>query len=185
MMYYAIHVLGGKAAAFNERAQKVLESTGSRIHWPRRTLNIRKQGKTSAETSPIYPGYLFVECPGDNLPPDVFRSLRSINGFIRFLRDNLHPTPLTGADLECFIRLIATGSVVGTSRVIFDENNRIKVISGPLSGLEGHIVKVDKRKGRAKVRLSVYDENFLVDFGFEAIEGVSAPTETGGTAHEQ
>jgi transcription termination/antitermination protein NusG len=43
------------------------------------------------------------------------------------------------------------------------------VINGPLKGLEGKIVKVDKRKGRAKVKLDLYDESFLVDLSFELL----------------
>ena len=56
--------------------------------------------------------------------------------------------------------------------MVFNENNRIEVKSGPMMGLEGKIVKVDKRKQRAKVQLDLYKESFFVDFGFELI----APT---------
>jgi hypothetical protein len=31
-------------------------------------------------------------------------------------------------------------------------------------------VKVDKRKGRAKVRLDLYEESYLVDFAFTMIQ---------------
>jgi transcriptional antiterminator NusG len=59
--------------------------------------------------------------------------------------------------------------VIGKSTVKFDENSRIYVLSGPLEGLEGKIVKIDKRKQRAKVQLDLYKESFLVDFGFELL----------------
>jgi transcriptional antiterminator NusG len=32
------------------------------------------------------------------------------------------------------------------------------------------IVRVDRRKGRAKVRLAMYDNSFEVDFGFDSLE---------------
>ena len=35
------------------------------------------------------------------------------------------------------------------------------------------IVRVDRRKGRARVRLELYENSFLIDFGFEAIESLS------------
>jgi transcriptional antiterminator NusG len=56
------------------------------------------------------------------------------------------------------------------SKVRFDEKNRIVVIDGVMKGLEGNIVKVDRRKGRAKIRLDIYDNSFLIDLSFEAIE---------------
>jgi transcriptional antiterminator NusG len=67
-------------------------------------------------------------------------------------------------------RLLRYGHVVGKSVAEFDENNRIRILEGPLKGLEGLIVKVDRRKGRAKVKLDLYDEAHLVDFGFTSLE---------------
>ena len=54
--------------------------------------------------------------------------------------------------------------------MVFDEHNRIRVISGPLKGLEGQIVKVDRRKGRARVKLELYEDSFMIDFGFDSLE---------------
>jgi transcriptional antiterminator NusG len=36
-------------------------------------------------------------------------------------------------------------------------------------GLEGRIVKVDRRKGRAKIMLDLYNDSFSIDLGFEVI----------------
>ena len=66
---------------------------------------------------------------------------------------------------------LSFGEVAGQSVVTFDEKRRIRVISGPLLGLDGQIVKVDHRKRRARVRLSLYEESFEIDFEFEALEG--------------
>ena len=51
----------------------------------------------------------------------------------------------------------------------FDANQRIVVEKGPMKGLEGQIIKVDKRKKRARVRLDLYDSTFEIDFGFELL----------------
>jgi transcriptional antiterminator NusG len=66
-----------------------------------------------------------------------------------------------------FIREV--GPVAGKSKVYFDDNSRIVVISGPLSGLEGRIVKADKRKGRAKIKLDLYGDSFFIDLAFEVL----------------
>ena len=64
------------------------------------------------------------------------------------------------------------------SKVIFDENKRIRVIHGALKGLEGKIVKVDRRKQRAKVALTLYEDSFLIDFGFDLLEPSEADENT-------
>jgi transcriptional antiterminator NusG len=42
-------------------------------------------------------------------------------------------------------------------------------VEGPLMGLEGRIIKVDRRKGRAKINLDLYNDSFTIDLAFEVI----------------
>ena len=39
-----------------------------------------------------------------------------------------------------------------------------------MEGLEGRIVKIDRRKQRARIRLDLYDNSHLIDLGFEELE---------------
>ena len=61
------------------------------------------------------------------------------------------------------------------SQVVFDENHRIRVLSGPLEGLEGLVVHVDRRKHRAKVRMEFDRGTFTVTLGFSLMAGAPAP----------
>jgi transcriptional antiterminator NusG len=95
---------------------------------------------------------------------------RRTEGFYRFLRSNQNIVPLADRDLELVLHFIKkTGPIAGISRVYFNENARIVVIDGPLMGLEGRIIKVDKRKKRAKIKLNLYDDSFAIDLAFEVI----------------
>jgi transcriptional antiterminator NusG len=42
--------------------------------------------------------------------------------------------------------------------------------------MEGRVVKVDRRKGRARIRLELYEDSFMIDFGFDALENAEGPT---------
>lgn len=134
---------------------------------PRREIKIRRRGKTLKEVRPLFPGYVFLEA--EEIDERLFREVRRLPGFIRFLEENTRIIPLLGQDLDLIRRLLSFGEIVRESKVTFDKNKRIVVVSGPLEGMEGRIVRVDKRKGRAKVRLDLYAESFLVDLGFELI----------------
>lgn len=98
--------------------------------------------------------------------------LSRIPGFLRFLNSNDNIVPLSREDRDLLTYFLSFGQIVKKSVVYFDDNNRIRVVSGPLKQLEGQIIKVDRRKGRAKVRLDMFKDSFLIDFGFEAIEKV-------------
>jgi transcriptional antiterminator NusG len=143
------------------------------IHFPQRVLDIRRRGKISHRRSAVFPGYIFLELENED---DIFGchwAFRRTSGFFRFLPSSRNIRPLADRDLGPVLHFIKTvGPVAGKSLVSFDQDNRITVIQGPLSGLEGKIVKVDKRKKRAKIRLDLYDDSFTVDLSFETITGI-------------
>ncbi len=170
MIYYVIQVKTGGEEIYLRSARKALEDqeTGPRLLWLRRRLDLRKRGRTRDALAPVFPGYIFLET--ESLSNDMYWALRRAIGFYKFLPNNHDVKSLAGHDRELLLHLVRLGEVVEKSKVYFDENNQIRVTEGALEGLEGEIVKVDRRKKRAKVRLSLYENSFLVDFGFEVME---------------
>ena len=143
-----------------------------KLYFPRREIIERKQGKTTKQVRPVFPGYLFIETDDSEQIQELQWVFRKIPGFFRFLRSNTDITVLSVADLEIVLHFAKKmGPIAGISKAYFNEQDRIVVTEGPLSGLEGLIIKVDKRKGRAKIKLDFCDEAFTVDLGFEIIEG--------------
>lgn len=172
--FYVLQVMTGEEPRFLELARGSIERqhiADLRLWWPRRKLTIRRRGRRKSALAPLFPGYVIVEA--QEIDREVFGVLRGCNGFVRFLKDNRNIQPLADRDLDLVRHFLSFGEVVEKSKVTFDVNNRIVVEQGPLKGLEGRIVKVDKRKGRAKVQLDLYDDSFLIDLGFDQIEGAS------------
>jgi transcriptional antiterminator NusG len=150
------------------------------IYFPKRALDIRRKGVISHTTKSIFPGYVFIELEDTERISDYLWYFRKTDGFFRFLESNQNILALGGGDLTLILHFIKkVGPVAGKSRVYFDENSRIVVIEGPLKGLEGNIIKVDKRKGRAKLKLDLYNESFTIDLAFEYIEPTAIPAKKG------
>jgi len=168
MKYYVVQVETRNEHKFVRIASQRVGEEVRRVLWPRRRLNIRRGGKTREELAAIFPGYVFIE--SDELTAQDYWAIRRVPGFFRFLKSNHNVQPLSEQDQRLLVHFLSFGEIVDKSKVAFDENQRIEVLEGPLKGLEGRIVKVDKRKGRAKVKLDMYDESFLVDFGFESMQ---------------
>ncbi|NBC29525.1 MAG: antiterminator LoaP [Spirochaetes bacterium] len=170
MEYFVAQVRTHKEAAFI-RLTDHLELPGvRRLFWPRRMLKIRRRGIVKRAEVPVFPGYVFLE--GDTITAETYQKLKRLPNFLRFLPDNEDVRPLGSEDKRVIAQLVSYGEVVQPSRVTFDENSRILVLEGPLKGLEGRISKVDRRKGRAKVKLDLYDDSFEVDFAFESMEKI-------------
>jgi transcriptional antiterminator NusG len=170
MNYYAIQVKTRSEDKFIKLLKAHNPKINFPIHFPRRILDIRKTGKIKPSTSAVFPGYLFIEAASDDEIRAGQWEFRRTEGFYRFLKSNRDITPLADRDLELVLHFINnTGSVAGRSKVYFNENSRIVVVEGPLIGLEGRIIKVDRRKGRAKIKLDLYNDSFSIDLAFEVI----------------
>ena len=140
------------------------------LYFPQRSLDIRRGGRILPTNLAIFPGYIFLELPEGESIQSYQWAFRKTEGFYRFLRSNQDIVPLQNRDLELVLHFIKeVGPTAGKSQVYFDDNSRIVVIAGPLSGLEGRIVKADKRKGRAKIKLDLYGDSFCIDLAFEVL----------------
>jgi len=152
-------------------AKRVMLRHGVNLIFPQRKLWIRRKGVRRQEESPIFPGYLFLE--SEELTPELYRALKTEVVKMRFLRISENFAVLSEADLELLRSFLRFGEIIGPSLVKFDENQKIKVIKGALSGLEGKIIKVDRRKGRARVLVNFQNQTFQIDLGFETLEAES------------
>jgi transcriptional antiterminator NusG len=169
MPFYALQIWTGNEARFLALAGQKLQGMTARLLWPRRSLRIRRLGAWHDSLAPIFPSYVFLQA--DSVDPVLYADLKRVPGFIRFLPSNEKIAPLEKSDQDLLSHFLSFGEVVQKSVAYFDENRSIRIVSGPLKGLEGMIVRVDRRKGRAKVRLAMYNNSFEVDFGFDSLEG--------------
>lgn len=180
MSYYTVQVRTGAEEKYIKRLKSLHPEIPAEFYFPKRTLDIRRQGAVVQKTTGIFPGYVFIELKdGENII-DYQRSFRRTEGFFRFLESNRNIRALEDRDLALVLHFIKKiGPVAGKSRVYFDKNSRIVVVDGPLKGLEGNIIKVDKRKGRAKIKLDLYHESFAIDLAFEYMEPAAPPVNRG------
>ncbi|MBI9102126.1 MAG: antiterminator LoaP [Spirochaetales bacterium] len=182
MKIYVIQVFSQGEEKFISLTMNALRSMGKyesekdKLYWPRRTLERKKRGVKNPRTDALYPGYLFYR--STELEMDIYQMFKKIPGFVRFLKDNQNIEPLSREDEEILVHFISFGDIAETSKVFFDNDNMIQVIAGPLKGLEGKIVKVDKRKKRARVVLNLYKECFPIDLGFELMVPAEKSDET-------
>jgi transcriptional antiterminator NusG len=174
MKYYAIQVKTRAEEKYLKLFYALHPDIDIKTYFPKRQIDIRRKQKIYHSITGIFPGYIFIELEeGDEILKYQW-AFRSTDGFYRFLKSNQNICALQDRDLEVVMHFIRTvGPLAGKSKVYFDENSRIVVTEGPLMGLEGKIVKVDKRKGRAKIKLDLYDDSFAIDLAFEVIGTVS------------
>jgi transcriptional antiterminator NusG len=170
MKYYAIQVKTRAEEKYIKLFNALHPAIALKIYFPKRKIDIRRKGVLLQSTPAVFPGYIFVEIDEYDDILKYHWDFRRTEGFFRFLKSNQNIRALHNKDLEVVLHFIKNvGPLADKSKVYFDNNSRIVVTEGPLMGLEGKIIKVDKRKGRAKIKLDLYDESFAIDLAFEII----------------
>ena len=175
MQYYIIQVATGREQAFIDNLKK-LEPDLGRAHnfiYLTRELNIRRKGIWRKELQPVFPSYIIMQTT-QVIDAKTIQLLKAQPDFYHFLKSNTQITPLAGTDLEIIQHFLGLGPRIGPSLVRFDEDDRIVVIEGPLKGIEGSIIKVDRRKQRAKIRVDFAGSAHTMDLSFEDIERTSS-----------
>lgn len=168
MNYYVVQVLTGKEELFLKLSGQQINM---KLFWLRKELITKKLGIKKKTTTSIFPGYIFAEA--EKITDNDYLTLKKIPGFCRFLKNNQDIRPLPDDDKRIILKLQSSGDILIPSTVMFDRDDRIHVIKGPLKGMEGQIIKVDKRKKRAKIKLKLYENSFTIDFGFEVIDKIN------------
>ena len=115
----------------------------------------------------LFPGYVF--CGIERLDARAVERVKRVRGFLRFLASNTDIRPLAGENLSVFENFLRCGENLGLSRLKFAPGRRIIVSDGPLRGLEGNIMAVNKRQRRVTVRLDMMGSVSRVDMCYEDV----------------
>lgn len=179
MSIFAIQVRSGREDAYVElfsktRPEQSIPNIPS-IHNIKKKMQTRRKGKAISLMSCLFPGYLFFQTSEAAPSPALIVSMRQTKYFMRFLPATENIQPLGEKDAQIIRKFISFGKEIGPSLVVFDENKRIRVIEGPIMGLEGRIVKVDRRKRIAKICLDINDSPLFFNLSFDVLETVKKP----------
>lgn len=174
MSYYVIRVAPRQEDAFLRLSGRLISDAGVALVYPRRKMEHLKRGKRVQVEVALFPGYVFLRAD-EGLDGELYAKIKALPGFTHFLRQGPEVSEVRGKDLELLSHFLKFGEVTPTSQVVYDENQRIRVLAGPMEGLEGQIIHVDKRKRRAKIRLDFDHGTFTVTLGFELMAEAPVP----------
>jgi len=166
MEYYCAMVATGEEKNFKDEAIKATKEgfPDAKFFFFERKLRTN-QGKWF--DAPLFPGYVFFQV--EKFSTEFFTLLRSVRNFYRVLKTNQDPTKFVGTSLLELQDFIKKGESWGLSKVELEEGKAIKVISGPLLGLEGQIYKINKKKKRITITSSIFPDK-KIDLMYEDVQ---------------
>lgn len=115
----------------------------------------------------MFPGYLFVR---DALDKHRYVDMLKVRGIVRVLEDGWSRlTPVPGEDIDAIERLASAGVIV-SPHAHLQHGDRVRVLEGPLTGVEGIFVQDKPSKGRLVVSMNILGRSVSVDMNSAAVE---------------
>lgn len=166
--WYALFVLTGEEDNVKKRLEHRFRNSKLKFIVPKRKLMERKEGKWKEKVRTLFPGYILVN---GYMGVEEYYSLTGIPGLLGVLKDTCEPLEISEQDIAVLKKLICNGEIIEHSSALL-ESGKVVIVDGPLLGLEGLIQSIDRRKGRARVRLNFACEPRLVDLSIFIIKAV-------------
>lgn len=162
--WYAIFVKSGQEIKVRDRLDWRFNGSPSAFV-PTREILERKQGRWRRISRVLFPGYIFMK--GD-VTPEVLSGLYGVPGLFKLLTMDSAPVVIPDAEVEVFLHLMDSEDRIGLSEG-FEDGDQVRILSGPLTTMQGEILKIDRRKGRARVRLTFLGEEREIDLGLKLL----------------
>lgn len=170
MSWYVIFVETGYEDQFCRYTDKMKHQRYAGIQYnllvPKRKIFERKQGIRQEVIKTMFPGYVLLETESIF---DFYSQAKGSPHIIRFLRENSLFQEVRKEEIQQILMMVDSRGLIEISKA-FVENDRVKIAEGPLLGMEGIIERIDRRKGRAKVRFYLNEKSLLIDLGIQILE---------------
>ena len=180
--WYALQTFGGYEESARDKVKKEFPEIETFV--PKRELEIRKAGKVKNEQKPLFPGYIFIQFQNKIDYEKVVEILGrcrvsgSKTSITKFLgvTDTKIPgkkeiIPVRPEEIEYIFELTEDSEIISFSKFI-KSGTKVKILEGPLKGKEAFIKKVNLRKKRITVEISLLGKSHEIDLGGTLVQDI-------------
>lgn len=173
-MWYVMQVRTGTEENIRIQCERVIEKDVlERCFIPYYQQKKRFQGKWHIQENILFPGYVFLIAQNVE---KLAESLHSVIGLTKLIGTGNEIIPLNKEETQFLLRMGKEEQVVEMSTGII-ENDKVKIQSGPLVGMEGDIKKVDRHKRKAILEIEMFGRTVEMQVGLEIVAKVNKEEE--------
>ena len=178
-MYYVLFVGSGHESEVESCIDRYVPAEACERHFvPRRCLRRKLRGQWVDYQERLIPGYVFVQSGDIEL---LSRSLRDVPAYTRILgaeasEGETRFYPLNEDEAAWLRKLMGAGGeeemldAVPLSQVGFDEKDRAVILSGPLRGMEGSVIKLNLHRRIAEVEVELMGRKTILHLGIDLLK---------------
>lgn len=174
-MYYVIQVAPGKEEDVETYiTERVPAELYSSCFHPVRHVRKKFRGKWRDRHEKLLPGYVFIN---SGSAEELYLTLKRIpmmtkllgwdKGFITALneRETMWLEKIVAADRDGVV-----SGEVSLSKIEVDENDKVKILSGPLQDMAGMVKRINLHKRIAEVEVEFMGRKTVIHLGVEMVE---------------
>lgn len=171
--WYVVNTYSGHENKVKEKLEMRASTMGMedyifRVVVPEQTEIEIKDGEKKEKVKKMFPGYILVEMVMTDEAWFIVRNTPGVTGFIGSSGKGAKPFPLTPAEVD---KILGT---MGMSRLEIgnelNENDSVKVINGPFSGMYGKVKTMDMENQQVEVALDLFGQETIVELQLTEIE---------------
>jgi transcription antitermination factor NusG len=146
------------------RVYRILTNLNYEVFWPViQSVRIWKNRQKKMIKLPLFPNYLFVYSYAHEL-----YAIKCLPQVVGYVTCDGKPSTISGNEVEGIRRMLGLGCAI-TVETKFSEGERVRIVSGPLKGYEGVLVK-QHSKTRFGIQLMAIDHAVFIDAARSELE---------------
>ena len=125
-----------------------------------------KQGKKQVVQKKVFPGYLMCRMYLDD---DSWYVVRNTPGVTGFVGSGAKPTPLSDKEVDRILQVNKEDQKKLKPRLEFEEQESVRVTSGPFANFTGSISEINVDQSKLKVLVNIFGRETPVELGFDQV----------------
>ncbi len=165
MAVYAVFTRAGREILVRDKIRDMVLRPGEEVYVPLYNRQKKYGGEYKIVSGVLFPGYLF--CKTEDAE-DLKKRLRMILECAKLLGSENIIIPLKGEEEMLLYKLCGEEHVLDVSTGYY-EGDSVRIIKGPLMGLEGRIVKINRHKRIAVLSVELMQRSMEITVGLEVV----------------
>jgi transcriptional antiterminator NusG len=168
--WYVIHTYAGYENKVKANLQSRIQSMNVEdrvfeVVIPMEDVMEIKQGKKQVVQKKVFPGYLLCRMYLDD---DSWYVVRNTPGVTGFVGSGAKPTPLSTREVDRILQVKQDQKKL-KPRLEFEENESVRVTSGPFANFTGSISEINVDQSKLKVLVNIFGRETPVELGFDQV----------------
>ena len=166
-MWYVVWTTTGKEEQCRVMIERKCDpNTYDRLVIPKNSIKKYVKGRWTTTETKLFPSYLFVKSE----EIEAFaEELKKVTGFLQILQNDEIFLPISPEEEKFLRRFLETEEVLPESYGV-KEGDQVRILEGPLVGMEGLIKFIDRHKRMAVLEAELFGRKVEMKMGLEVVK---------------